>query len=330
MLPASWTLIAALACAQTPGEFAPPPAFAEMPVSFPAEWNAFPNTSYPAAAGPTTGYPAVTFAQPTAPPPLPAFASDELPLPATRFTSIWLPAWGNQGFGIIDSDCNHTFLFGYDEVPALNITPGAGMHFWSGPRDLDLPACVYDLYLDLNWRPIDGDRWGLSLGITPGFYGDYEHLDGDTFQLTGWLMGNLRLGPRWNVLGGIAYVRQLDSHLLPVGGVVWTPSDDSRLEFVIPKPRYVQRFRTDETGSSFWYVAGQLGGGTWAVADTPTENVLVGYTDLRLLVGIEGFHVSGREWNLEAGYVFARQLSVNGNAADTPADTIALQLSLAY
>jgi hypothetical protein len=330
MSPASWILIAALACAQTPGEFAPPPAFAEMPVSIPAEWNVLPYDSFPAATFSTASYPTFALPAPTAPPPLPAFNADEMSLPATRFTALWLPSLGSQGFGIVDADCNHTFLLGYDEAPPLNITPGAGMHLWSGPRDLGLPARVYDLYLDLNWRPIDRDRWGLSLGLTPGFYGDFEYLDGDTFQLTGWLLGNLRLGTDWNVLGGIAYVRQLSSNLLPIGGVVWMPADDWRLELVIPKPRYVQRFRTDETGSSFWYVAGQLGGGTWAVANTPTENVLVGYTDLRLLLGIESFHVSGREWNLETGYVFSRQLSVNGNQADSPADTIVLQLSLSY
>jgi hypothetical protein len=125
-------------------------------------------------------------------------------------------------------------------------------------------------------------------------------------------------------------VRQLQSHLLPIGGLVWTPSDDTRLELVVPKPRLVRRYREDENGTAFWYVAGQLGGGAWAVADSPTANVLVSYSDLRLLVGIETFHVAGREWILETGYVFARHLTIDGNVAHSPSDSVVLQASVAF
>jgi hypothetical protein len=229
-----------------------------------------------------------------------------------------------------DLDGNHTWLLGYEDLPALNITPGLGMHLWSGPRDLNLPARVYDAYVDFLWRPIDGPRSGLALGFTPGLYGDFVNLNGHTLQFTGWILGNYRFHTAWNAVGGLAYVRQLRSHWLPIGGIVWTPSEYTRVELLIPKPRVVQRFRSDEYGSAFWYLAGQLGGGAWAVADTPTTNVLVSYSDLRLLVGLESFHISGWEWNVEAGYVFSRHLAVDGSAAFAPHGTALVQASLAF
>jgi hypothetical protein len=139
-----------------------------------------------------------------------------------------------------------------------------------------------------------------------------------------------RLVPHWNVLGGIAYVRQLQSHLLPVGGLVWAPTDDWQFELVVPKPRLVRRYRNDDGGSSYWFVAGQLGGGAWAVADTSASNVLVSYSDLRLLMGLEWFGRRGHAWNLETGYVFARRLSIDQQALQAIADSLVLQASMAF
>jgi hypothetical protein len=184
--------------------------------------------------------------------------------------------------------------------------------------------------LDLNWRPFDGKRWGLSVGVTPGWYGDFHRFDGKIMQLTGWILADRKFGPHWNALGGIAYLRQMRSHLLPVGGLVWSPTDETRLELVIPKPRLVHRYWSDDGGSAFWYVAGQLGGGAWAVADTPTRNVLVGYSDLRLLVGLEVLRMHGWDWSLELGYVFARQLSIEEIATQRVPDTFVLQVSLGF
>jgi hypothetical protein len=251
-------------------------------------------------------------------------------VPATRLTTAWLPASGSRGFGIGDFDVNHAWLLGYGDGPPLNLTPGLGMHTWAGPRELNLPARVYDVYLDLAWRPLEVERGGLSVGATPGFYGDFTRLDSRTFQLTGWLLGNYRWSSDWSVLGGVAYVRQLRSHLLPIGGLVWMPRDDLRLELLVPKPRLVRRYESDAGGAKFWYLAGQLGGGGWAVADTPQTNVLVTYNDLRLLVGWESLRISGWQWNLEAGYVFARHIAIDGNVAASPTPTALVQFSAGF
>ena len=198
------------------------------------------------------------------------------------------------------------------------------------PKDSVHLIGVYDLYLDVSWRPVDHESGGIAIGVTPGFYGDFERLDGNAFQLTGWGLANYRIGPHWNFAGGVAVVRQLKSKLLPIGGVIWTPNEDTRLELLFPRPKIARRLWQQDSREAWCYLAGQFGGGAWSVADTPTENVLVSYSDLRLILGLEMFNVQGRDLTLEMGYVFSRDLSVNHTSLVAPDPTFLLQASVAF
>jgi hypothetical protein len=234
---------------------------------------------------------------------------DEPPLPGTRISFATLGA--GTGFSTTSFDINRTWLLGYSDGPPLSITPGWGMHFWGDGVGLGLPARVYDLYVDMQWTPWTGDQWSLSVGLTPGLYSDFSHAGGDMFQLTGWIIGNWQFEPEWQLVLGAAYVRQLQTTLVPVGGLIWTPDENHRLELVFPKPKYAVRYRENESGSLWWFVAGQLGGGAWSVADGPNNDALVAYSDLRLAVGVEKFCVNGHEWSVELSYAFDRQLSID-------------------
>ena len=249
------------------------------------------------------------FAADTLPPagsPLQDFESLEtqLAFPATSISFGWLAPGGLEGFGGADFDVQRSWLLpvGYFAEPVV-ITPGFGMHFWSGPGVLDLPPRVYDLYLDLSWRFLSRDWWGIAGGITPGFYGDFERIDGDAFQLTGWLLGDWSVNDHWTVLGGIAYVRQTTSNLLPVGGVVWQPHDDLRVELVVPRPRVARCLRREGDRETWMYVSGVFGGGAWAV-DDGSENVLVQYSDFRLVLGSQWLRSNGRSLVAELGSRF--------------------------
>ncbi len=269
------------------------------------------------------------FSFPTATQEVPWHAEDAT-LPATQFAMTSLTRLNQQGLGITSLDLRHTWLLGYDERSPLNITPGMGVHLWSGPQTLDLPPQVYDVYMDLQWQPWKGEKSALLIGATPGLYGDLKRIDNQTFQWSGWFIGSRQLGQRWTILGGVAYLRQLQSNWLPMGGAVWAPSDSTRAELVFPRPRLARRIHSTDRWTTWGYLAGQFGGGAWSVLDSPGQNVLVGYSDLRLVGGVEGFSRRAHEWRAEFGYVFARELRINSVLLEKPTDALLVQVTFAF
>jgi hypothetical protein len=249
--------------------------------------------------------------------------------PASSISFGWLAPGGAMGFGIADFDAHTSWPLGQGFDSGVMITPGIGMHLWSGPELLDLPPRVYDLYLDVTWRMMQRERSGLSLGITPGYYGDFSRLDNKAFQFTGWLMGDWRINDYWTVLGGLAYVRQLKSNLLPVGGVVWQPHDDFRMELVFPRPRLARRLSSTPSHDTWAYVSGVFGGGAWAV-DAGASNVLVQYSDLRLCAGLERLRTDGASWAVELGFVFSRNIAVDHFSVISPSPTALVQASWSF
>jgi hypothetical protein len=125
-------------------------------------------------------------------------------------------------------------------------------------------------------------------------------------------------------------VRQLQSHLLPIGGAVWRPSSDLRLDLIFPRPRVTWRWFEAPDKDVWLYVAGIFGGGAWSVDGGAGSSVLVQYSDLRLSLGAEVAHVGGRVSSFEAGYVFSRDISVDSSSLATPDATIFVQASLAW
>lgn len=249
---------------------------------------------------------------------------------APTFDFTWLAPGGSEGFGISDFDVHCSCQWTLDSyAEPIVVTPGAALHLWSGPQVLDLPPRVYDLYLDLSWRMITRERWGLTGGMTPGFYGDFERIDADAFQFTGWLLADVTLGEHWTALGGLAYIRQLKSNLLPIGGLVWRPHDDWRVEAVVPRPRIAHRFRSDAEREAWVYVSGAFGGGAWAI-DDGDENVLLQYSDFRLASGVEWLRSDGGSAVLEIGYVFSRDISVDDFSLLAPDGTAFVHLNLSF
>lgn len=253
-----------------------------------------------------------------------------LPQAGTGISYTFIPRIGEDGFGIHSFAFHHTLWLGYGEHEPLSLVPGFGLHQWSGPSTIDLPNQVYDLYLDLQWMPWQAGPNTLLVGATPGLYGDFDQLDRHSFQWSGWLVGTHQVDANWTLMGGVAYLRQLESNWLPIGGVTWSPNERTRLELIFPQPKLARQLGTGGDWTRWAYVAGQFGGGAWGVADTPQQNVLVGYSDWRLLVGLEAFSTHGYQGQLEIGYVFNRDLSVNDYWIESPADSLILQASLVF
>lgn len=258
-------------------------------------------------------------------------AAESFPLAAQcQLTTAWLAPGGQNGFGMMDVDVHRAsyFVFSPNRAP-LVVTPGFGSHSWNGPQPVDLPPQVYDAYLDFTWQAFQGEKTQLRLGITPGLYGDFQKLDGKAFQLTGWVLGDWAINDRWTLVGGVAYVRQLRNFVLPVGGVIWA-TPDTRVELLVPRPRVARRWRQIAGCDTWLYLAGQLGGGSWAIAQPDGTNERLTYSDLRLSLGLEWFSTGRFSGTAEVGYAFARDISAFGTTLFLPNSTGFIQAGLAY
>ena len=252
----------------------------------------------------------------------------EAPGPASwSLTAAWIGGGGGaNAWGIVDVALSRTWSWGYpDEWRPLRITPIVGWHALGDLPGKDLPSQVFDVAVPLSWRFWETERGGVSVGLTPGLYGDFRRVSSATFQLTGWLTGDLQLNESWTLLGGIALVRQLRSNWLPIGGVIWTPTEDWQIELLIPRPRIARRLRQTETEDVWLYVAGQYGGGAWSIDDGAAGNQLLSYSDFRLVGGVNVWRASGRELMIEAGYVFSRELVLANEIIATPQNSWLLQ-----
>ncbi len=251
---------------------------------------------------------------------------------ARSLSATWLPKNGASGFGTTDVPITTSFApVWFDDLPALLITPGFGFHFWQPPDVLDLPSTVFDSYIDVTWQTPVTDRWGMSFGVTPGVYGDYRMLDSRAFQVTGWGLIDVRVTPTWTLLAGVAVVRQLDLGVLPVGGLVWTPNENARLEILVPRSRFAWKAHEFASGGAVWtYSALQFGGGTWAVTLADDSTATVTTSDLRAVLGLEWFRGHMTTGVAEVGYVFARTVSANGTPEFYPRDTIMFQLGTTF
>jgi hypothetical protein len=248
-----------------------------------------------------------------------------------QVTAAWLPVLDDNGFGTTDVDANTTIVVWYvDDEPALLVTPGFGFHSWIGQEQLDLPPRVFDAYVDVNARWQFNETWGLNLGVTPGAYGDFESFSSKTFQMTGWGLLVWTWSPKFSLLGGVAVVRQLESHILPIGGALWTPDDDTRIELFIPRPRLARRLIAGECREVWLYLAGEFGGGAWSITLPGDDDELVIYNDLRVIAGIEWLEIDRLTGVVEAAYVFDREILAFGLSQARPSDTFMLRASLAF
>ena len=98
-----------------------------------------------------------------------------------------------------------------------------------------------------------------------------------------------------------------DLPFVPTAGIrIW--EDDFELDLVIPRPRIAWRTDQEVDEETWFYIAGELGGGSWAVERELSRKEILSYRDYRLLVGWETKKVDGSRQVFELGWVFDRQI----------------------
>jgi hypothetical protein len=216
----------------------------------------------------------------------------------------------------------------------LLLTPNAAAHFWKAPTASgtpDLPSTLYDLNVEIGWRPRLA-RWLFAdLAVTPGIYTDFKDVSGDSFLMRGRGLAIVAFSPKLQLALGGLYVNRNKTKFLPAGGLIWNPSDDTRCFVVFPQPKISHRLTTLGNISLWGYVAGEFGGGRWLAERASGAIDSIDYTDLRVNLGLEAVLACGWKGHLEAGYVFGRRVNF---ASDTPdvklPDTVLLRAGLCY
>jgi hypothetical protein len=229
----------------------------------------------------------------------------------------WIPSSSEQ-LGMFSIQWDHYVKSGIQN----GIGIGMGFHFLDGPVQTDMPPRVYDFSIGYQIRnqigPLKFDLASSVLAASD-FVGDAHK--GILFPSHA--VGFLTVRPDLDLVFGADYLDRGDVKLLPVGGLIWTPNPDMRFEFVFPRPRAVFQL----TENQRLYVAGELGGGTWAIDREFHRNDLATYHDLRICVGVEYLDKDGERTAIELGYLFDRRLEYTSGIGDMQLDD-AVMISL--
>jgi hypothetical protein len=212
--------------------------------------------------------------------------------------------------GIVETESFVTVAvpFPTTEWPLL-ITPYLQVRSLSGPTTPELPATLYETYVDFLWVPrLSPSLLGI-LALTPSLYSDFEAASDDGFRFAG--KGLIRWDIRdeqLQLLAGVLYLNREDIRLLPAGGIIWRPTPEYDLEFIFPRPKLARRLSFTESSTDWLYFAGEFGGNSFAVSSNAGVRDTVTLRDWRVMAGWERRRDGGAGVRVEAGYVFSRSV----------------------
>lgn len=191
--------------------------------------------------------------------------------------SQWMVGNGDQ-FG--------DYSFGDDCYQPGGVDSGFGLgfavHFLSGPDRTDMPPRLFNFLAGYQKREQLGD-FAYDVSVSVNAASDFEGSSRQGIRFPAHAVGYLALDENLDLVLGADFLDRADIHWLPVAGFVWCPTTSLRLELVFPQPRI--DFQLNDKYRL--YVAGGLGGGTWAVERDSEVDDLVSYRDLRASVGLE-------------------------------------------
>ena len=222
------------------------------------------------------------------------------------------------------TELDFSFTLGFPlptrESPLL-VTPSFGLDVLQADA-LDLPPEFYDAAVDFRYLRPWGDCWMFDFAVQPGVYGNTE-TDENVLRVQGRAVAIYQWSPTLKALLGGTYLDRDDVEFLPIAGVIWTPTDDWKLDLLFPRPRVAMRAYRDCCSAWWLYLSGELGGGAWGVTRAGGEADVATITDVRFMFGMEREHdlLSGK---IEAGYVFARELEYQSGVGNTELDGAAM------
>ena len=267
------------------------------------------------------------------------------------FQAAWLSKGGGPealGASTLETTTLLGFPFPRRETPLL-IKPGFAVSYLDGPEMPDLPARVYDTYVQFRHMRKLSELWGIDMAVTPGVYSDFKQGSDEAFRMSGHFGGMRKCTERFDLIVGVAYLPYQDLRILPFAGFIWTPTDDWKIEITVPRPMIARRIGqlypwpaggwldggdlacNAPTTTDWVYIAGELGGGSWAIRRANGDNDVVTYRDLRLILGYERENIGGLDYHAEIAYVFCRKYDYDSTTPNIhPGDSLMLRLGATY
>ena len=244
---------------------------------------------------------------------------------AARYTL--LAGKGNDlGMDMVDGEATIAFR----NLDSFTITPSAGAIFLDGPTRTDLPPRLYTGQVEFRWFGQVATPVFYEIAFLPAIFTDGNNFD-DALRLQGRGVGYLAFSERTQLVMGATYLDREDVPILPVFGLLHSPSDDLKLELVFPRPRILKRVNQVDDTEAWAYAAGELGGGSWGIERENGRNDTASYRDYRFLLGLEQKRLEQWAAAVEAGYVFGRELEYESGRGDySPSSTFILRLALSH
>ncbi len=252
------------------------------------------------------------------------------------FDYTWLAPGGADGLGSNDVQLQAIFALPCPTVNSpLVITPGFAVHYLQGPTNADLPPQLHEGWLDFRWLSQVTPKFGLDLALTPGIYSDFEQGSSKAFRLQAHAAAAWTYNETTKLVLGAAYLDRPDVNVIPIGGVVWTPSADVNFDLIFPHPKVSRRIYWSglctDTVQDWAYIAGEFTGDAWAIAGPGGIAEQVVLSDYRLILGLERKVAGGLSSRVEVGYVFGRRIRYSDGQPDFyPTDTVMFRGGLTY
>lgn len=259
---------------------------------------------------------------------VPSYNEPALSLKKATGRYTMLTGEGNSlGMDMLDGEV----AFGMRDTPELTLGASAGVVFPDGPRRTDLPGQLYTAQLDLKWAGQIATPVFYELALMPAVFTDGDNMGSDALRWQGRAVGYLAFSEQTQIALGATYLDRDDVPFLPIVGVLHRPNDDLKLELVFPRPRILGRVAHHGESETWAYIAGELGGGSWAIERDSGRDDIASYRDYRFLVGLEQKRLERWSAAVEAGYVFGRELEYDSHRGDySPDSTFLLRLALSH
>lgn len=316
------------------------------------------STPYPGATYPNTGYPGTYSSQPSV-----LFPNGMFPdwnpnfgwaqpqegrylrlFQDIRLKHTWLMGGeGPRAMGTNDTEVGTTLNFPnfFWSGQPLQVSPVFIMHWWDGPETdvtppdtfpTELPARVYSAYLDFGWQPQITPQLAADLDVSIGVFNDFEGFTADSIRIQGTGLGVLSLTQTLTLKLGVTYLDRVDYKLLPAGGILWTPNPQTRWDIYFPRPKLARYLTTVGNTDVWFYLNGEIGGGSWTVRRAGVDDRRVDMNDIRVGGGFEWTHQYGVQSFIEAAYVFDRELVFASGTLDRHhlKDTVMVRGGFAY